>query len=140
MLSHHKLSKGFFNIKCETHKEYSGYDFIYDNYFNGWNYKYNNINEELEELAPGKTVFFLSRNQDSPNLFHGGSEFVNVVSLLYLFDKNPQDIQIVFLDSIVINDDPFYDLYKNLISRGGEPIYIRKLKKNIMFLQLSMSQ
>ena len=123
------LSEGFFNIKCETYKNYSGYDFIYDNYFNGWNYKYNNINEELEELAPGKTVFFLSRNQDSPNLFHGGSEFVNVVSLLYLFDKNPEDIQIVFLDSIVINDDPFYDLYKNLISRGGEPIFIRNLTK-----------
>jgi hypothetical protein len=123
------LSEGFFNIKCETYKNYSGYDFIYDNYFNGWNYKYNNINEELEELAPGKTVFFLSRNQDSPNLFHGGSEFVNVVSLLYLFDKNPEDIQIVFLDSIVINDDPFYDLYKNLISRGGEPVYVKDLNK-----------
>ena len=123
------LSKGFFNMKCETYKNYSGYDFIYDNYFNGWNYKYDNINEELEELAPGKTIFFLSRNQDSPNLFHGGSEFVNVVSLLHLFDKNPEDIQIVFLDSIVINDDPFYDLYKNLISRGGEPIYIRNLTK-----------
>ena len=123
------LSKGFFNMKCETYKNYSGYDFIYDNYFNGWNYKYDNINEELEELAPGKTIFFLSRNQDSPNLFHGGSEFVNVVSLLHLFDKNPEDIQIVFLDSIVINDDPFYDLYKNLISRGGEPIYVRNLTK-----------
>jgi len=123
------LSKGFFNMKCETFKNYSGYDFIYDNYFNGWDYKYNNINEELEELAPGKTVFFLSRNQDSPNLFHGGSEFVNAVSLLHLFDKNPEDIQIVFLDSIVLNDDPFYDLYKNLISRGGEPIYIRNLTK-----------
>ena len=123
------LSKGFFNMKCETYKNYSGYDFIYDNYFNGWNYKYDNINEELEELAPGKTIFFLSRNQDSPNLFHGGSEFVNAVSLLHLFDKNPEDIQIVFLDSIVINDDPFYDLYKNLISRGGEPIYIRNLTK-----------
>ena len=123
------LSKGFFNIKCETHKEYSGYDFIYDNYFNGWNYKYNNTNEELEELAPGKTVFFLSRNQDSPNLYHGGSEFVNAVSLLHLFDKNPEDIQVVFLDSIVLNDDPFYDLYKNLISRGGEPIYVRNLTK-----------
>jgi len=123
------LSKGFFNINCETYKEYSGYDFIYDNYFNGWNYKYNNENEDLEELAPGKTVFFLSRNQDSPNLYHGGSEFINAVSLLYLFDKNPEDIQVVFLDSIVLNDDPFYDLYKNLISRGGEPIYVRNLKK-----------
>ena len=123
------LSEGFFNIKCETYKQYSGYDFIYDNYFNGWNYKYNNTNEELEELAPGKTVFFLSRNQDSPNLYHGGSEFVNAVSLLYLFDKNPEDVQVVFLDSIVLNDDPFYDLYKNLISRGGEPIYVRNLTK-----------
>ena len=123
------LLEGFFNIKCETYKEYSGYDHIYNNYFDGWNYKYNNTNEELEELAPGKTIFFLSRNQDSPNLYHGGSEFINAVSLLYLFDKNPEDIQVVFLDSIVLNDDPFYDLYKNLISRGGEPIYVRNLKK-----------
>ena len=126
------LSEGFFNMKCETYKNYSGYDFIYDNYFNGWNYKYNNTNEDLEELAPGKTVFFLSRNQDSPNLFHGGSEFVNAVSLLHLFNKNPEDIQVVFLDSILLKDDPFYDLYKNLISRGGKPIFIRNLKKKYL--------
>ena len=30
---------------------------------------------------------------------------------------------------MALNDDPFYDLYKNLVSRGGEPIYIRNLKK-----------
>ena len=28
-----------------------------------------------------------------------------------------------------MNNDPFYDLYKNIVSRGGEPIFIRNLKK-----------
>ena len=125
------LSKGFFNMKCNNNiNEINNYDVIYNNYFNSWNYDYDvNENKNEEELAPGKTIFFVSRNQDSPNLYHGGSEFVNVVSLVYLLKLNPENIQVVFLESIALNDDPFYDLYKNLISRGGEPIYIRNLTK-----------
>ena len=46
-----------------------------------------------------------------------------------IFNINPEDIQIVFLESIIIFKDPFYDLYENIISRGGKPIYIRNLKK-----------
>ena len=123
------LKKGFFNMKCESSlNEVKEYDSIYNSYFEGWNYEYSQ-NENEEELAPGKTIFFVSRNQDSPNLYHGGSEFVNVVSMMYLLNLNPEDIQVVFLESITLNDDPFYDLYKNLISRGGEPIYIKNLKK-----------
>ena len=35
------LDKGFFNIKCENKTiKYSGYDFIYNSYFDGWNYDY----------------------------------------------------------------------------------------------------
>ena len=62
--------------------------------------------------------------------------------MLYLFNITPEDVQIVFLDSIEIpyydeeNEnnkdiprDPFYNIYKNMISRGGEPINIRNLKK-----------
>ena len=131
------LSKGFFNIQCKSGEKYnySGYDFIYNNYFNGWNYEYINYEkekEQLEELAPGKTVFFISRNQDSPNLYHGGSEFVNALAIMYLMNLNPKDIQIVFLESILIMDDPFYDLYKELIGRGGEPIHIKNLTKKYL--------
>ena len=131
------LSKGFFNVNCEDGlmTNYSGYDFIYNNYFNGWDYNsesYENEKNTLEELAPGKTVFFISRNQDSPNLYHGGSEFVNALSIMYLLNLDPEKIQIVFLESILINDDPFYDLYKNLIGRGGEPIHVRNLTKKYM--------
>jgi hypothetical protein len=131
------LSEGFFNIQCKSGEKnnYSGYDFIYNNYFNGWNYEYKNYEkekEQLEELAPGKTVFFISRNQDSPNLYHGGSEFVNALAIMYLMNLNPKDIQIVFLESILIMDDPFYDLYKELIGRGGEPIHIKNLTKKYL--------
>ena len=123
------LQKGFLNMKCDRNvTEIQEYAKMYKIYFESWNYEYNN-NEDEEELAPGKTIFFLSRNQDSPNLYHGGSEFVNAISLMYLLDIKPEDIQVVFLESIALNDDPFYDLYKNLISRGGEPIYIKNLKK-----------
>ena len=51
----------------------------------------------MDELAPGKIVFFISRNQDSPNLFHGGSEIFNVLSTMYLFNLDPNDIQVIFL-------------------------------------------
>ena len=122
------LSKGFFNMKCHNKNELTGYDEVYSYYMNGWNYEYNG-KESLEELAPGKVIFFLSRNQDSPNLYHGGSEFMNAISMLYLLDIKPENVQVIFLESIAINDDPFYDLYKNLISGGTEPIYAKNLKK-----------
>ena len=124
------LEEGFFNMKCNFNNlsEIGEYNEIYNNYFQGWNYGYNDTEKE-EELAPGKIIFFISRNQDSPNLYHGGSEFVNTLSMIYLLNINPEDIQVIFLESIELNDDPFYDLYKNLVSRGGEPIYIKNLKK-----------
>ena len=114
------LSKGFFNMKSNNNPEkLKDIEPIYDIYFNSWNYEYNNENEKIEELAPGKTILFLSRNQDSPNLFHGSSEIINVISMMYLFNLKPEKIQVIFLESMTINDDPFYDLYKNIISRGG---------------------
>jgi len=121
------LSKGFFNMKCDNKKDIL-HNFIYNSYFDSWNYTYDN-NEKLEELAPGKTIFFISRNQDSPNIYHGGSEFINAISIMDLFNLSPENIQIVFLESMTLNNDPFYDLYKNIVSRGGEPIFIRNLTK-----------
>ena len=62
--------------------------------------------------------------------------------MLYLFNITPEDVQIVLLESIEIpyydkeNEnnkdiprDPFYNIYKNMISRVGESIYTRNLKK-----------
>ena len=46
-----------------------------------------------------------------------------------LLNLKPEDIQIIFLESMTINDVLFYDIYKNIISRGGEPIYIRNTNK-----------
>jgi hypothetical protein len=123
------LSKGFFNMKCKNPKNLKIVNGIYNNYFDSWNYNYTIKNGEIiEELAPNKTVLFLSRNQDSPNLFHGNSEIINILSMMHLFNLKPENIQLIFLESITIKDDPFYDIYKNLISRGGEPLYINKLK------------
>ena len=125
------LSSGFFSMKCDNNSLslLQGYNVMYETYFSGWDYKCDNCSdsESYEELAPDKTIFFISRNQDSPNLYHGGSEFINALSLMYLLNLDPEDIQIIFLESMVINDDPFYDLYSNLIGRGGKPIYARDL-------------
>ena len=48
---------------------------------------------------------------------------------MYLLDLNPEDIQVVFLESMELKNDPFFDLYKLIISRGGEPIHIKSLNK-----------
>ena len=121
------LSYGFFNIKCDYQNNVTFYDKIYENYFNSWNYNYNNKKEE--ELAPGKTVFFISRNQDSPNLYFGGAGIMNALAMMYFFQLKPEDIQVIFLESMTIKNDPYYDFYKLMISRGGEPIHIRDLHK-----------
>ena len=127
------LSKGFFNMKCDINQNIRKYHKFYETYFNSWKYENekekNEENEQLPELAPGKTIFFISRNHDSPNLFHGISEFLNALSIIYLFDLNPENIQIVFLESMIFQNDPLYILFKNIISRGGEPILLRNLKQ-----------
>ena len=81
------IRSGFFNMKCNYRNNINDFSGIYKKYFNSWNYyKHNNdiinYNKDLiKELSPGKTVFILSRNQDSPNLFHGGSEFISAFTL-----------------------------------------------------------
>ena len=91
---------GFFNMECNKSNSFNDYDKIYIRYFNSWNYQFNsNIGDDVEELAQGKTIFFMGRNQDSPNLFHGISEFINAFSLMILLNKEPKDIQIIFLES-----------------------------------------
>jgi hypothetical protein len=52
--------------------------------------------------------------------------------MMVLLNLKPEDIQIIFLESMTIKQVPFYDLYKNIISRGGEPIYIRDLNKKYL--------
>ena len=138
------LNKGFINAECNPKKIFLNYNKIYRAYFNSWNYEYNSNDEkeELEELAPGKIIFFMSRNQDSPNLFFGNSEIINALAIIYLFNLDLKDIQVIFLESIEIPvtlgnqtrdpdkpEDPFYYIYKNVLSQGGEPIYIKNLKK-----------
>ena len=127
-------SYGLFNMKCESLNKLERYHQIYNFYFDSWNYKYQGEGENIEELAPGKTIFFISRNQDSPNLFHGGSEVINTLAMMELFSLKPEDVQIVFLDSITLKHefDTFIDIYKNIISRGGEPLYIKNLKKKYL--------
>ena len=71
--------------------------------------------KDIEELAPGKVVFLLSRNQDDPNLFHGGSEVINAVSMMYLLNLEPKDIQVIFLESIEI---PYYESYTFTVVEG----------------------
>ena len=124
------LSKGFFNMKCNNPENLNNVNRHYVGYFNSWNYEYKDDKEKVEELSPGKTIFFISRNQDSPNIFHGNSEIINVISMMHLFNLKPENIQVIFLESIEINinNDPFYTIYKNIISRGGEPIHIKNLK------------
>lgn len=123
------LLNGFFHINCEKKFNRKNYSKLYINYLNSWNYFDNEDNIDLEELAPEKTVFFISRNEDSPNLFHGFSEIINSLSVMYLLDLKPEEIQIIFLESIFLNNEPLLDIYTNLISRGNKPIYIRDLNK-----------
>ena len=55
--------------------------------------------------------------------------------MIYYFRLDPNNIQVIFLESMRIDNDPYYDLYKNMISRGGEPIHIRELKKKYLISQ-----
>ena len=84
--------------------------------------------ENVEEFAPGKTIFLLSRNNNSPNMFHGGCEIINAIALMHLLNLQPEDIQVIFLESYNMKNDPFYDMYKILLSRGGDPVHIREIK------------
>ena len=123
------LYKGFFKMKCKKRYKFKKFSNIYKNYFDSWEYDDDEKIKDLEELAPGKTIFLISRNQDSPNLFHGLSELINSLAIIYLYNLKPENIQIVFLEGIIIENEPLYDLYTNLISRGNKPLYLRDLNK-----------
>ena len=131
------ISYGFFKMQCHIKGNISNYNPIYNKYFNSWEYILNNQFKndiyKKKELCPGKVLFILNRNEDSPNLLIGGAGFINAFSLMHLLKVKPENIQVLFLESMVINNDPFYNLFKNIISRGGKPIYARNLDKNIIY-------
>ena len=131
------ISKGFFKMQCHIKGNISNYNNIYKKYFNSWEYILDDQSKNeiynKKELCPGKILFILNRNQDSPNLLIGGAGFINAFSLMYLLKIKPENIQVLFLESIKINNDPFYSLFKNIISRGGEPLYARNLDKNLIY-------
>ena len=132
------ISNGFFKMKCDIKGNISNYNNMYDKYFNSWEYILNDKQSKNDiynkkEFCPGKVLFILNRNQDSPNLLIGGAGFINAFSLMYLLKIKPENIQVLFLESIKINHDPFYNLFKNVISRGGKPLYARDLDKNILY-------
>jgi len=131
------ISNGFFKMDCNIKGNIFNYNKFYNKYFNSWEYILNNQSKnkiyKKQELCPGKILFILNRNQDSPNLLIGGAGFINALSLMYLLRIKPENIQVLFLESMKINSDPFYNLFKNIISRGGEPLYARNLDKNIIY-------
>ena len=130
------IKNGFFNMKCKKKNNISDYHSVYNRYFQSWKYYDHNLlncSYDIKELAPGKTVFIFSRNQDSPNLLIGGAELINAFSLMKLLKLKPENIQILFLESIKINNDPYYKLYKSIISRGSEPLHIRNLNSKILY-------
>jgi len=104
---------------------------MYNKYFDSWEYILNSQSKneiyKVTELSPGKVLFIINRNQDSPNLLIGGAGFINAFSLMFLLRIKPENIQVLFLESIKINNDPYYHLFKNIISRGGKPLYARDL-------------
>ena len=131
------ISYGFFKMQCNIKGNISNYNPIYDKYFNSWEYILNSHSKneiyKKTELCPGKILFILNRNEDSPNLLIGGAGFINAFSLMYLLRIKPENIQVLFLESIKINNDPYYNLYKNIISRGGKPLYAKNLDNNIIY-------
>jgi len=131
------ISNGFFKMQCNLRGNISNYNHYYSRYFNSWEYILNNQSEskvyKKKELCPGKVLFILNRNQDSPNLLIGGAGFINAFSLMYLLRIKPEKIQVLFIESMKINNDPYYNLFKNIISRGGKPLYARNLDKNTIY-------
>ena len=116
-------------MNCEVYRNFRSYFKIYKSYFKSWKYYYKKEKQKIQELAPGKTILFISRNQDSPNVFHGLSELINTISIMYIFNLKPENVQVIFLESMKLLNDPFYELYKRLVSRGGKPLFIRNLKQ-----------
>ena len=131
------ISNGFFKMRCNKKGNISNYNLLYNKYFNSWEYILNNQSKneiyKKQELSSGKVLFILNRNQDSPNLLIGGAGFINAFSLMYLLRIKPENIQVLFLESMKINNDPYYNLFKNIISRGGKPLYARNLDKDIIY-------
>ena len=57
------------------------------------------------------------------------SELINALGIIYLYNLKPENIQILFLEGMIIENEPLYDLYTNIISRGSKPLYLRDLNK-----------
>ena len=130
------FSKGLFSMKCEKQEKIENFNPKYGPYFNSWEYSKKSKDEQkkgevIEELAAGKSLLFINRNKDSTNLFFSALSIMNTLLIIEHFNLNLENIQVVFFESNKINIDPLYDIYKNVISKGGDPIHVNQLKNKV---------
>ena len=95
------LFPGFFNVQGKLKNKCKKCHKIYRYYLDSWNCNEKEKINKIEELAQGKIIFFMSRNQDSQNLFHKFPEIINALSIIYISNLKSQDIQLVFLESMI---------------------------------------
>ena len=74
-------------------------------------------------------MFIVKRYPDSSNLFHGTTEVFHAFSIMNIYKLSPEDIVVLFVDSTNHVDDPISRFWKQIISRGGTPLYMKDLNK-----------
>lgn len=121
------LFNDFYNLKCNNENRNIIYNDIYNFYFE--NFNYNNEITYDEIIGKNKTIFLINRDQDSPNLYHGFLEFISAFTIMNILKINPENVQILFLESMNFPKDIFYDFYAKLISRGGKPLFLKNLSE-----------
>ena len=126
------ISDSFFNMKCKEKGKQFSYHFEYDFYFKHWNYDYEKNNDKIEEIGKNKTVLIISSRIS--HLYHGFLEVMNAIAVMHVYELNPENVQILLIEKCPPRFDMYYPFYTELISRGGEIIYMNKLDKSKKYL------
>ena len=127
-----EISDFFFNMNCKETNEKFLYHSDYYYYFKHWDYHYYSIDDKIEEIGKNKTVLIISSRHF--NIYHGILGVMNALSTMYIYGLEPENVQILLMEKCPPEFDFYYPFYSELISRGGDIIFLNELDKNKKYL------
>ena len=116
-------------MDCKKKKKKFKHHPEYNYYFNHWNYSYKNENENenLTEIGKDKTILLISNRNN--HFYHSFIGIMNIISTMYIYNLEPEEIQLLFLNNCDLENDIYFSFFNKVISTN-KAIYITNLEND----------
>ena len=126
-----EFSKGFWKIRCDSGDIPSQSRFQWVKYLEKMTKDTNELNKTTDEIIVETKVTLAVTREDYCNLHNFIRQMYNAFLLMMIFNKQPQDVSVVFVDAhpVGVLDQPWEDIFGPVTRAGNlsRPVLYKKL-------------